>query len=101
MQLMSRKRRSWLANSQESPLAGAVMPGLAGMSFERLVARQAGVVSLAQAIAAGMSPDTVQRRVREGRWTRLHPRIYLVGGHRPTPEARIRAAWLWAGLDSV
>jgi very-short-patch-repair endonuclease len=77
------------------------MPEHAGMSFERLVARQAGVVSLAQAIAAGMSPDTVQRRVREGRWTRLHPRNYLVGGHRPTPEARIRAAWLWAGPDSV
>jgi very-short-patch-repair endonuclease len=72
-----------------------------GVSFERLVARQAGVVSLAQAVAAGMSPDTVQRRVREGRWTRLHPGIYLVGGHRRTPEARIRAAWLWAGPDSI
>jgi putative AbiEi antitoxin of type IV toxin-antitoxin system len=72
-----------------------------GVSFERLVAGQAGVVSLAQAVAAGMSPDTVQRRVRQGRWTRLHPGIYLVGGHRHTPEARIRAAWLWGGPYSV
>jgi very-short-patch-repair endonuclease len=72
-----------------------------GVSFERLVARQAGVVSLAQAVAAGMSPATVQRRVREGRWARLHPGIYLVGGHRRTPEARTRAAWLWGGPDSV
>ena len=71
------------------------------MSFELLVARQAGVVSLAQAVAAGMSPDTVQRRVRYGRWSRLHPGIYLVGGHRRTPEARIRAAWLWGGPDCV
>ena len=71
------------------------------MSFERLVARQAGVISLAQAVAAGMSPDTVQRRVRQGRWTRLHPGIYLVGGHRRTPEARIRGAWLWGGPDSI
>lgn len=71
------------------------------MSFERLVARQAGVVSLAQAVAAGMSPGTVQRRVREGRWSRLHPGIYLVGGHRRTDEGRIRAAWLWGGPYSV
>jgi very-short-patch-repair endonuclease len=71
------------------------------VSFERLVARQAGVVTLAQAVAAGMSAATVQRRVREGRWTRLHPRTYLVGGHRPTPEARVRAAWLWGGPYSV
>jgi hypothetical protein len=69
-----------------------------GVSFERLVARQAGVVSLAQAVAAGMSPDTVQRRVQQGRWDRLHPGVYLVGGHRRTPEARIRGAWLWGGL---
>jgi very-short-patch-repair endonuclease len=48
-----------------------------------------------------MSAATVHHRVREGRWNRLHPRIYLVGGHRPTPEARIRAAWLWAGPDAV
>ena len=25
------------------------------------------------------------------------PRVYLVGGHRLTDEARVRAAWLWAG----
>jgi very-short-patch-repair endonuclease len=72
-----------------------------GVSFEHLVVRQAGVVSLAQAVAAGMSPDTVQRRVRQGRWSRLHPGIYLVGGHRRTDEARIRAAWLWGGPYSV
>jgi very-short-patch-repair endonuclease len=72
-----------------------------GVSFERLVARQAGVVTLAQAVAAGMSPATVQRRVRQGRWIRLHPGISLVGGHRRTDEARIRAAWLWGGPYSV
>ncbi len=72
-----------------------------GVSFERLVARQAGVVSLAQAVAAGMTPATVQRRVRQGRWIRLHPGIYLVGGHRRTDEARIRAAWLWGGPLSM
>jgi very-short-patch-repair endonuclease len=34
-------------------------------------------------------------------WVRLHPRVYLVGGHRLTDEARIWAAWLWAGGDPV
>jgi very-short-patch-repair endonuclease len=39
----------------------------------------------------------VQRRVRSGAWQELHPRVYLVSGHRRTPEVRVRAAWLWAG----
>ena len=61
------------------------------------MARQAGVVSLAQAAAHGYSADRVRRRVREGRWRRLHPGVVLVGGHRLTDEARVWAAWLWAG----
>jgi hypothetical protein len=69
--------------------------------FEELVARQDGVVSLAQAAAHGYSVGRVQRRVREGRWRRLHPGVVLVGGHRLTEEGRIRAAWLWAGERSV
>jgi very-short-patch-repair endonuclease len=36
------------------------------VSFELLVARQAGVVALHQAVGFGMSADTVQRRVRTG-----------------------------------
>ena len=67
------------------------------MSLERLLERQAGVVSLAQATACGMSPDTVRRRVRDGRWEPMHPRVYLVGGHRLTGEASTWAAWLYAG----
>lgn len=71
------------------------------MSIEWLLERQAGVLTLAQAVSCGVSPDTVQRRVREGRWHRLHPRVYLVGGHRRTTEVRIRAAALWAGPEAV
>lgn len=69
--------------------------------FEELVARQDGVVSLAQAAAHGYSADRVQRRVREGRWRRLHPRVVLVGGHCLDDAARVRAAWLWAGDRSA
>ncbi len=65
------------------------------------MARQAGVVSLSQAAALGYSADRVRRRVREGRWRRLHPGVVLVGGHRLTDEGRMQAASLWAGETAV
>lgn len=71
------------------------------MSLERLLSRQAGVVTLAQAVSCGMSADTVRRRVGAGRWHELYPCVYLVGGHRLTDEARVRAAWLWAGGEKA
>jgi very-short-patch-repair endonuclease len=83
-------------SSVDRPRAGGV-GAHARVVFEELVARQAGVVSLAQAAAHGYSADRVRRRVREGRWRRLHPGVVLVGGHRLTDEARVRAAWLWVG----
>ncbi len=46
-----------------------------------------------QAVSSGMSAATVHRRVRTGLWERLYPTVYLVGGHRLTDEARVRAAW--------
>jgi hypothetical protein len=67
------------------------------MSLEHLLRRQGGVVTLQQAVALGVAPQTVHRRARDGIWQRLHPSVYLVGGHRLTDEARVRAAWLWAG----
>ncbi|MBW0117384.1 type IV toxin-antitoxin system AbiEi family antitoxin domain-containing protein [Pseudonocardia sp. KRD-169] len=62
-----------------------------------MLARQAGVVTLGQAVAAGVSASSVHRRVRSRAWDLLHPGVYLVGGHRYTDEVRIRAAWLRAG----
>lgn len=74
---------------------------LTAVSLERLLERQAGVVTLAQAMACGVGADTVRRRARDGRWTRLHPPVYLVGGHRLTADARAWAAWLWGGERST
>ena len=74
---------------------------LMAVSLEELLERQAGVVTLTQAVACGLSADTVRRRTRDGRWTRLHPAVYLVGGHRLTGEARVWAAWLYAGRRST
>jgi len=66
------------------------------MSLDHLLRRQGGVVTLRQAVGLGVSRQTVQRRAQEGSWERLHPGVYLVGGHRLTDEVRTRAAWLWA-----
>jgi hypothetical protein len=66
------------------------------VTLERILVRQAGVITLAQAVACGISGDAVRRRVRAGTWRELHRCVYLVGGHRFTDEARVRAAWMWA-----
>ena len=71
------------------------------MTLEHLLRRQCGVITLQQAVELGMSAQTVHRRAGEGTWQRLHPSVYLVGGHRLTAEARIRAAWLWAGENAA
>jgi very-short-patch-repair endonuclease len=67
------------------------------VDLDAVVRAQAGVVTAAQAHESGLSRQTVARWVREGRWTRLYTGVYLVGSHRLTAEARVRAAWLWGG----
>ncbi|GEL18556.1 DUF559 domain-containing protein [Pseudonocardia asaccharolytica] len=71
------------------------------MSLNSYLLRQAGVISRAQAVAAGLSRDAVDRRLATRRWRPLHPRVYLAEGHRLTDEGRARAAVLWAGPDAV
>lgn len=71
------------------------------MSVEDLLVRQAGVITLAQAVGAGLSAATVHRRARRGEWHRIHPHVYLAAGQRLTDEARVRAASLWAGDGAV
>jgi hypothetical protein len=66
-----------------------------------VVDRQAGVVSRAQALAAGLTPRAVDRQLARRRWHPVHPRVYLVDGHPLTDEARVRSAALWAGAGAV
>lgn len=44
-----------------------------------------------------MSGRTVARRASTGAWCMVHPGVYLVAGHRPGHESRVRAAALRAG----
>jgi len=65
------------------------------------VRRQAGVISRAQALEAGLSRDQIDRRLARGVWLPLHRSVYLVTGFRRSDEARLRAASLWAGPNAV
>ncbi len=73
------------------------------MTLDNLLARQAGVISRDQALAAGLSRDTVDYRVKARRWQPLYPGVYLAadrlahGADGPDAEVRVRAALLWAG----
>ncbi|RZT86753.1 very-short-patch-repair endonuclease [Pseudonocardia sediminis] len=71
------------------------------MSLEELLLAQAGVLTRTQALAHGVAARTITRRGSSGAWSSIHPGVYLVGGHRFTDEARVRAAWLWGGGRST
>ena len=66
-----------------------------------LLARQAGVLSRAQALVAGLTPREIDKLLARRRWRPLHPRVYLTAGRPLSDEARIRAAALWAGDGAV
>lgn len=66
-----------------------------------LAAAQHGVFSLDQARAHGMSIDQVKRRVRAGRWRRVHPAVYAVEGSFDSLTQRREAAALWFGRGCV
>lgn len=70
-------------------------------ALEALLDAQAGVLTRAQARAAGLSPDAVDRRLAARRWLPVQPRVYRDAQRPDTAEARVRAAVLWAGEGAV
>ena len=58
------------------------------MTLDNLLARQAGVISRAQALAAGLSRDHVDHRVKARRWQPLYPGVYLAADRRPGSARR-------------
>ncbi|WP_205629623.1 type IV toxin-antitoxin system AbiEi family antitoxin domain-containing protein [Jiangella muralis] len=66
-----------------------------------IAALQHGVISLQQAVAAGLTQRRVGWRVRSGRWQRVHARVYATSTG-PLPfEALVWAAILRAGRGAV
>ena len=72
------------------------------MPIEAILACQAGLITRAQAVAAGVPARVVDERVRRRCWAPVLPRVYRA---RPDladeAELRVRAAMLWAGADVV
>lgn len=84
-----------------------------------VLARQLGVITRSQALEVGISPRTIARRLQEGTWVRVQPRVFrsvhfpesreqaplaavLAAG--PSAAASHRAAaWVWGiqGLRSA
>lgn len=68
---------------------------------DRVLGRQAGVITRVQALAAGMSRHAVYARLDSGRWQRLHTGVYAAYSGRPTRESMMWAAVLGAGPGAV
>lgn len=54
-----------------------------------------GVITRAQARSAGISDDSISRRVRSGRWLRCAPGVFFVDDRPFTDAARVRSA-VWS-----
>ncbi|MDX6675613.1 MAG: hypothetical protein QOH11_3031 [Solirubrobacteraceae bacterium] len=70
-------------------------------AIARIAARQYGVVTRAQLVAAGLGRGSIEHRVAERRLHRVHRGVYLVGHVSAPPLAREMAAVLACGPDAV
>jgi very-short-patch-repair endonuclease len=66
-----------------------------------LSSRQYGLVSHAQAVAAGLNRMDISRRVRAGLWRAVHPRVFSTAPASESMEQRALAACLWLGGEAV
>ena len=67
----------------------------------RRAAPQHGILSWLQLLEIGLTPDSIQYRVKIGRLQRIHRGVYAVGHRPPSPHARAMAAVLACGEGTV
>jgi very-short-patch-repair endonuclease len=77
------------------------VPTRADETLARLLVRQDRVLTLPQALAAGLTPSAIVHRRRSGRWQLLRPGLYLAQSGVPSPEQWMRAGLLVAGPDAL
>ncbi|MCW4355781.1 DUF559 domain-containing protein [Hoyosella sp. YIM 151337] len=65
------------------------------------MARNDGVITLQQALAAGLTRHQVKGRLRTGRWTRLYPGVYVATDRAVDAAVTLRAAVHAAGDSAV
>jgi hypothetical protein len=66
-----------------------------------VASRQHSLITLAQVIAIGGDRHRAHRRIKSGRWHRVHAGTYFIAGHPFTWETRLLAAALFAGDGAV
>lgn len=77
------------------------------LSLVELLRFQDQLLRRDQAIVAGLCRTTIEGHLRQGRWQRIRPAVYLTepAGSHADPSLgvrqRIRAVWMWAGDDAV
>ena len=64
---------------------------------KELARRQQGIISRAQALRSGLSPDAIDRLVQSGSWQPLHRGVYFIGGGRLVRDSQLWAAVRRAG----
>ncbi len=69
----------------------------ADASIAFLARRQLGLVTLRQAIDAGLTTSAIRVRVAKGVWSKIRRTVYVVAGVRPTHEQALLAVCLAAG----
>jgi len=65
-----------------------------------LAERQLGLVTRAQAVAAGLSAADLRKRIQSGSWTRVLPGVYALD-REWSWEQQLLAACLWAGDGAI
>lgn len=70
-------------------------------AIARILASQDGVITMKQAVEAGMSEHSVQRRLASTEWLRLVKGVYLASGHPRSHRTRLRTAVLSAGKGAT
>lgn len=71
------------------------------MTAEHLATRQYGLITLFQALAAGLTIGQIEHRCRIGRWRVVRPGVYVVVGTPPSWEQQVLAAVLASGSTAV
>lgn len=72
-----------------------------GDGLLEVAAKQHGLISRPQALAAGLSEHQIRRRVSTRHWERVLPHVYRVRGAARSWLATLHAAALWAGASGA
>ena len=74
---------------------------MSDQAMAELATHQHGLFARSQALAAGVTPRVMERRIRSGRWLQVTPGVYSLPGFAPTWRRELMAACLEAGPGAV